>query len=160
MVTKKILREQKLYIGNKWTNSQLLQCKLQSVLVKGALTVRGQSRMSTMCSSYYHVVCSEETRSETKRVSWVNAVAKKRKKKNWEGVRIFCGAWDKEWIAFSATQWDRKYLAVTKWSHAIMSRWQEEPKFRWGGGTQKWSWKSCLEFSQKPKDFSYSLYPN
>lgn len=30
-------------------------------LNKGALTVRGQFRMSTMCSSNYHIVCSEET---------------------------------------------------------------------------------------------------
>lgn len=36
------------------------------MLIKRALTVRGQFRMSTMCSSNY-VVCSEETKSETER---------------------------------------------------------------------------------------------
>lgn len=44
--------------------------KLQRLLIKGALTVRGQFRMSTMCSSNYHMVGSEETKkSETERVS-------------------------------------------------------------------------------------------
>lgn len=86
---------QKLRGDSRCASGCLLQCKLRSVLIKGALTVRGQFRMSTMFSSNYHVVCSEEARSETEteRVSeWMWRDAKKEKRNLISVSGAVCGS--------------------------------------------------------------------